>query len=121
MELSQYLRILGKRGWILVLSVVIVAASAFATLTSFLVFGPFAKYVLHNPYWSMTGKMVDYMVAQGPMATALAVPAAWAGLKLSERLALSSESWTHANWLAYRIAAVGSGIAGIAAALALRY
>jgi len=28
-ELSQYLRILGKRGWILVLSVVIVAASAF--------------------------------------------------------------------------------------------
>ena len=99
----------------------IVAASAFATLTSFLVFGLFAKYVLHNPYWSMTGKMVDYMVAQGPMATALAVPAAWAGLKLSERLALSSESWTHANWLAYRIAAVGSGIAGIAAALALRY
>ncbi|MGC9358828.1 MAG: YveK family protein [Anaerolineae bacterium] len=29
MELSAYLRILGKRGWILVLSVVIVAASAF--------------------------------------------------------------------------------------------
>jgi len=99
----------------------VVALSAVATLASFLIFGPFAKYVLHNPYWSMAGKMVDYMVAQGPMATALAIPAAWAGLKLSERLSLSSESWTSANWLVYRIAAAGSGIAGIAAALALKY
>ncbi len=99
----------------------VVALSAVATLASFLIFGPFAKYVLHNPYWSMAGKMVDYMVAQGPIATVLAIPAAWAGLKLSERLSLSSESWTTANWLVYRIAAAGSGIAGIAAALALKY
>ncbi len=99
----------------------VVTASAIATLASFLIFGPFARYVLHNPYWSMTGKMVDYMFAQGPIATALAIPAAWAGLKLSERLSLSSESWTHANWFVYRLAALGSGVAGIAAAMALKY
>ena len=96
-------------------------AAAITTLASFLIFGPFAKYVLHNPYWSMTGKMIDYMFAQGPIATALAIPAAWAGLKLSERLSLSSESWTTANWFVYRIVAAGSGIAGIAAAIALKY
>jgi len=99
----------------------VIAASALATLLSFVAFGPFARYVLSNPYWSMAGKMFDYMVAQGLIATALAIPAAWIGLKLSERLSLSAESWTHMNWLVYRLAAAGSGIAGIAAALALKY
>lgn len=99
----------------------IVSVSAVATLASFLAFGPFARYVLLNPYWSMAGKMVDYMFAQGLIATALAIPAAWVGLKLSERLSLSAETWTHMNWLVYRIAAATSGIAGIAAALALKY
>jgi hypothetical protein len=99
----------------------VVAASAIATLASFLIFGPFARYVLHNPYWSMTGKMADYMFAQGLIATALAIPAAWVGLKLSERLSLSSERWTKANWLVYRLTAAGSGIAAVAAAVALKY
>ena len=99
----------------------VVTFAAVSALASFLVFGPFARYVLEVSYWSMAGKMVDYMFAQGLIATALAVPAAYVGLKLSERLVGSAETWTRARWTAYRVAALGSSVAGVAAAMALRY
>lgn len=91
------------------------------TLASFVLFGYFARDVLHNPYWAMPQKMFDYQFVQGPIATVLSVPAALAGLKLSTLLVRPLSSWTSGRWLAYRIAAAGSGVAGIAAALALRY
>jgi len=77
--------------------------------------------VLHNPYWSMSGKMVEYMFVQGPVAAILALPAALAGLRLSSILIPSVATWSEGRWMAYRIAAAGSGAAGVAAALALRY
>ena len=61
------------------------------------------------------------MFVQGPVAAVLALPAAWAALKLAVRLDATTGNWSAARWLAYRIAAAGSGVAGIAAALALRY
>ena len=91
------------------------------TFISFIAFAYFARDVLHNPYWSMQDKMVDYMFVQGPVATVLALPAALAGLKLSSYLTRSTATWSTGRWLAYRIAAAGSGVAGVAAALALRY
>jgi hypothetical protein len=69
----------------------------------------------------MQGKMIDYMFVQGPIATVLALPAALAGLKLSAYLTRSTATWSTGRWMAYRIAAAGSGVAGVAAALALRY
>ncbi|MCK4513392.1 hypothetical protein KAW64_16705 [bacterium] len=99
----------------------VLAISAFVTFASFIAFGPFAKYVLLNPYWSIAGKMNDYMFVQGAIATVLAIPAAWAGLTIARKLLLASERWTDARWAVYRVAAVGSGVAGVAAALALRY
>ncbi len=91
------------------------------TFVSFVAFAYFARDVLHNPYWSMPDKMVNYMFVQGPVATVLALPAALAGLKLSSYLTRPIATWSTGRWLAYRIAAAGSGAAGVAAALALRY
>ncbi len=99
----------------------VLAMSAFATFASFIAFAPFAKYILQNPYWAIVGKMNNYMFVQGAIATVLAIPAAWAGLVIARRFAAGSERWTDARWAAYRIAAVGSGFAGVATALALRY
>ena len=97
-----------------------VLSSALA-LVSFVLFGYFAKYVLLNPYWAMPDKLLDYQFVQGPVAALLAVPAALAGLKLADRLVGASRAWDRTRWLAYETAAVGSSIAGVAAALALRY
>jgi hypothetical protein len=91
------------------------------TFASFVLFGYFARDVLHNPYWAISDKMTDYMFVQGPIAAALAVPAAVAGTWLADRIVESSRSWGDASWLAYRLAAWGSGAAGVAAAIALRY
>lgn len=95
--------------------------AACLTFGSFIAFAYFARYVLQNPYWSVAAKMTDYMVVQAPAAALLAFPAAAAGLWLAERILATSEAWTVARAQAYRIAAVGSGVAGVAAALALRY
>ncbi len=91
------------------------------TFASFILFAYFARDILHNPYWSMPEKMSEYMFVQGPVAAVLALPAAWAALKLAVRLNATTGNWSTARWLAYRIAAAGSGVAGIATALALRY
>jgi hypothetical protein len=99
----------------------VLVLSPVLTLVSFVAFSYFARDVLHNPYWSMPAKMTDYMFVQGPVAALLALPAALAGLKLSSLLLPSIETWSDGRLLAYRIAAAGSGVAGIAAALALRY
>jgi hypothetical protein len=61
------------------------------------------------------------MFVQGPTAAVLAFPFAWAGLALASWLRSSSSSWNAARWLVYRVAAAVSGVAGVVAALALRY
>lgn len=99
----------------------VLALSPALTLLSFVLFSYFARDVLHNPYWANASKMNGYMFFQGPVAAILAVPAAWAGLRLAARLEAASAGWSAARLRAYDIAAAGSGIAGIAAALALRY
>lgn len=91
------------------------------TFASFIVFSYFARDVLNNPYWGMPEKMTDYMFFQGPIAAVLAIPAALAGVRLSSYLNRTAASWSAGRLLAYRIAAAGSGVAGIATALALRY
>jgi hypothetical protein len=95
--------------------------SPILTFLSFIVFSYFARGVMNNPYWGMPEKMAGYMFVQGPIAAVLAFPAAFIGLKLSSLLMRSSSSWSTGRWMAYRVAAAGSGVAGIAAALALRY
>lgn len=91
------------------------------TFASFIIFAYFARDVLHNPYWSMPSKMTEYMFVQGPIGAALTVPATLGGVRLAEWLLRSSRVWDDARWFAYRLAAVGSGALGVAAAVALRY
>ncbi|MFH1690479.1 MAG: hypothetical protein ABIE42_09610 [Candidatus Eisenbacteria bacterium] len=91
------------------------------TFVSFIAFSYFARDVLNNPYWGMPEKMTNYMFVQGPIAAVLAIPAALAGLRLSSYLTRTVTTWSDGRLMAYRIAAAGSGVAGIAAALALRY
>ncbi|MFH1502337.1 MAG: hypothetical protein ABIG03_04755 [Candidatus Eisenbacteria bacterium] len=91
------------------------------TFASFVLFGYFARDVLHNPFWASPSRMSDYMFVQGPVAAALAVPAAVAGMLVADRLVSSSRLWGDARWLTYRVVALGSGTACAAAALALRY
>lgn len=95
--------------------------SAALTFASFVLFGYFAKYVLLNPYWMAPEKLLDYQFVQGPIAALLAVPAAWAGAAIAVRLLDARGAWGRGAWFAYRMAAVGSSIAGVATALALRY
>ena len=96
-------------------------ASPVMTFISFVLFAYFARDVLHNPYWSAPDKMTDYMFIQGPIAAALSLPAALAGVALARSLERASKVWTRANVAAYRLAAVGSGMAATAAAIAMRY
>ena len=99
----------------------VLVLSPVLTLLSFVLFSYFARDVLHNPYWANPSKFTDYMFVQGPIAAVLALPAAWAGLRLASRLDAGSREWNAARWLTFRIAAACSGLAGVAAALALRY
>jgi hypothetical protein len=87
---------------------------------SFVAFSFFARDVLHNPYWAMPEKFFEYTFVQGPIAAVLALPAAWAGLTLGRRLD-ASDSWDAGRWVAYRVVAATSGVAGVVTALALRY
>jgi len=99
----------------------VVIAAPLLTLVSFVAFSFFARDVLGNPYWAMQDKFNEYTFVQGPIAAVLALPAAWAGLRLASVLESGSRTWNAANWLVYRIAAALSGLAGIVTALALRY
>lgn len=95
--------------------------SPILTFAAFIAFSYFARDVLHNPYWASPPKMTDYMFVQGPVAAVLALPAALVGVRLSAALTRTVTTWSDGRVMAYRIAAAGSGVAGIAAALALRY
>jgi hypothetical protein len=97
------------------------ALSAVLTFASFVLFGYYAKYALLSPYWMSPERLIDYQFVQGPIAALLAVPAAWAGAVIAGRLLDAQGAWSRAAWSVYRTAAVGSGIVGVAAALALRY
>jgi hypothetical protein len=108
-------------GWQVARAWPVVGLSAALTFASFVLFGYFAKYVLLNPYWMAPEKLLDYQFVQGPIAALLAVPAAWAGAAVASRLIGAEGAWSRVGWLAYRTAAIGSGVAGVAAALALRY
>jgi hypothetical protein len=90
------------------------------SFASFVLFAYFARDVLNNPYWAAPEKMNEYMLVQGPLAAALALPAAVAGLRLARALERAA-AWSRTGWIAYRAAALGSGVAGVVAALALRY
>lgn len=91
------------------------------TFASFVLFSYFARDVLHNPYWAIASKMNEYMFVQGPIAGVLSIPAALCAARIADSLMSSSMLWNDARWRAYRFAAMGSGIAGVAAAVALRY
>ncbi len=91
------------------------------TFVSFVLFAYFARDVLHNPYWGMPAKMIDYQFVQGPIAAVLSIPAALVGYKAAERLLRDSAVWDAGRWLTYRVTAAVSGVSGVLLALALRY
>ncbi len=95
--------------------------SPIITFVSFVLFGYVARYLLQNPYWADTARMLDYQFVQGAYAALLAVPAAFAGHKAADRLRAASATWDAARAFAYRITAVCSGVVGVGVALALRY
>lgn len=99
----------------------LVGLCAALTFVSFVLFGYFARYALLSPYWMAPERLFDYQFVQGPIAGLLAVPAAWAGAAIASRLLEAHGAWNRVSWVAYRAAAIGSGIAGVATALALRY
>jgi hypothetical protein len=98
----------------------VLVLSPLLAFVSFVAFSFLARNVLLNPYWAMPEKFVNYVFVQGPTAAVLSLPAAWAGLALARRLD-SSGSWDAGRVIAYRAAAAISGVAGVVAALALRY
>jgi hypothetical protein len=95
--------------------------AAIATFASFVLFSYFARDVLHNPYWAIPSKFSEYMLVQGPIAAILAMPAALVGSLAADRLLSAARMWSDPRWLVFRALAIGSGAAGIASALVLRY
>jgi hypothetical protein len=95
---------------------------AAATLTSFVAFGFFARYALANPFWVAGGaeRMIEYQLLHGAIAAGLAIPATYLGLRVGARIAGAAESWGGTRLLAYRLAALASGAAGLAVAFATR-
>lgn len=91
------------------------------TFAVFVIFSYFARDVLHNPFWAIPSRMNEYMFVQGPIAAALSVPAALAGAKASDALVRSAATWGDARWRAYRLAAIGSTVAGVAASIVFKY
>jgi len=93
-----------------------------ATLVSFAAFGFFARYVLVNPFWVAGGaaRMLEYQLLHGLIAAALAIPATYVGLRAGAGIVETSESWSGARLLAYRVAALASGAAGVTVALVTR-
>jgi hypothetical protein len=99
------------------------ARAAAATFVSFVGFGFFARYVLANPFWVAGGaaRMIEYQLLHGAIATALAIPVTFAAVRAAEPVIRASATWNNAEWAAYRLAAIGSGLAGVAAALATQH
>ncbi len=99
-----------------------IARAAAAAFLSFSAFVLFARFGLQNPFWidCGLGKLVRFTVLEGSAAALLAVPAAWAALRLATHLLEAEKSWDTTRWLAFRLAALGSGAAGVVVALTLR-
>jgi hypothetical protein len=91
------------------------------TFAVFVLFSYLARDVLHNPFWAVPSRMNEYMFVQGPIAAALSVPAALAGARASDALVRSASRWNDVRWRAYGIAAIGSGVAGVAASIVFKY
>lgn len=98
------------------------ARAVAATFVSFVAFGFFARYVLLNPFWVAggTARMVDHQLLHGAIAAGLAIPATYFALRAGARIVETAESWSGARWVAYRAAALASGVAGVAVALVTR-
>lgn len=99
-----------------------VSRAAVAAFLSFSTFVLLARFGLQNPFWIDCGleKLVRFTVFEGSAAALLAVPSAWAALKLATYLLEAEKSWDTTRWLAFRLAALGSGATGVVVALALR-
>lgn len=95
------------------------AATAFLSFSAFVVL---ARFGLQNPFWIDCGleKLVRFTILEGSAAALLAIPSAWAALKLAPPLLAAEQSWGTGRWLAYRLAALGSGATAVTVALALR-
>jgi hypothetical protein len=98
------------------------ARAAVATFASFVAFGFFARYVLVNPFWVAGGaaRMLEYQLLHGAIATGLAVPATYLGLRAGAWIVETAESWSRARSLAYRLFALASGATGVTVALMTR-
>ena len=99
-----------------------IAQAASAAFLSFSLFVLVARFGLQNPFWidCGLGKLVRFTVLEGGAAALLAVPSAWAALRLATHLLEAEKSWDTTPWLAFRLAALGSGVAGVVVALTLR-
>ncbi len=99
-----------------------IARAAAVAFLSFSFFVLLARFGLQNPFWIDGGleKMVRFAVLEGSGAALLAVPSAWAALRLAPHLLAAEQSWGTARWLAFRLAALGSGATGVVVALTLR-
>ncbi len=99
-----------------------VTRAATAAFLSFSAFVLLARFGLQNPFWIDCGleKLVRFTILEGSAAALLAIPSAGAALKLAAHLLEAEKSWDTARWVAFRLAALGSGAAGVAVALTLR-
>ena len=64
--------------------------------------------------------MVEYQLLHGAIAAGLAIPATYFALRAGAGIVEAAESWSGAHWIAYRAAALASGVAGVAVALVTR-
>ena len=79
-----------------------VAQAATAAFLSFSAFVLLARFGLHNPFWVNGGleKIVRFTVLEAGGAALLAVPSAWAALRLAPHLLAAEQSWSTTRWLA---------------------
>jgi hypothetical protein len=98
------------------------ARTIVATFASFVAFGFVARYVLQNPFWIAGGaeRLLEYQLLHGAIAAGLTVPATYVGLRAGAWVAGAAESWGGGRLLAYRLAALASGAAGVTVALVTR-
>jgi hypothetical protein len=101
----------------------VLARAAATAFVSFVVFGVFARYLLADPHWVAGGvsKLIRFQFLEGILAAVLALPACLIALGTAPQVLSAPDSWDTKGWLVYRLAALGSGTAGVVLALALRY
>lgn len=99
-----------------------IVRAAAAAFLSFSFFVLVVRFGLHNPFWIERGleNSARFALLEGGGAALLAVPSAWAALKLATTLLAAEQSWSTARWWAFRLTALGSGATGVVVALTLR-